>query len=61
MSMRAHSHRFDLWPLSPGGEGETVDCPADCDCGDTLRELLAEIAATAAGFALIIALARALG
>lgn len=61
MSMREQSHRFDLWPYDRGGDRETVTRPADCDCGDTIRELLAEIAATAALFALIIVLVRTLG
>lgn len=57
MSMRVPSPGYNFWNR-PADVSD--DAPTDCDCGNTIRELLAEIAGTALVFFLIISIVRAL-
>jgi hypothetical protein len=59
MSMRARSTGYEDWS-GASGDAELDAAPSDCDCSDTIRELLAEVAGTALVFFLIISLVRAL-
>ena len=60
MSTREHSHLDRAWQRDPYTR-RASDTPSDCDCGDTIRELLLEIAGTAAVFVAIILIVQALG
>jgi hypothetical protein len=58
-SMRVRSPGYEDWSGAAGG-AELDAAPSDCDCGDTIRELLAEVAGTAMVFFLIMSIVRAL-
>jgi hypothetical protein len=60
MSMRQDGHRYGAWKSDQTASRDSDAAPADCDCGDTVRELLVEIAATTAVFLAIILVVRAL-
>jgi len=60
MSVQEKSHRYDAWKGEGADIRDAEASPADCDCGDTIRELLVEIAATSTVFLLIILVVRAL-
>jgi hypothetical protein len=60
MSVRTPSPRYGSWRRGQADADARNTGPRDCDCGDTIRELLAEIAGTAAVFVLILSIVRAL-
>jgi hypothetical protein len=60
MSAQEKSHRYEAWTGGVADIRDTEPGPIDCDCGDTIRELLIEIVATAAVFLLIILVLHAL-
>jgi hypothetical protein len=60
MSTQEHRQQYRAWQHDPYS-GRAGDTPIDCDCADTIRELLFEIAGTTAVFLLITLLVRSLG